>query len=90
MQYVVLTRRDRTNFTDTEAEALFPAEASGVETLRREGFLLQIWDRADLAGACLLCDTSDEARLRQVLAGLPLFAAGMVAIERLVPLRPYG
>jgi muconolactone delta-isomerase len=89
MEFLLLTRRDRNAFSDAEAKALFPAEAIVVQRLKADGFIKAIWSRNDLAGACLLLEAEDEAAAREGLKPLPLFEAGMLQIEALVPLRPY-
>jgi muconolactone delta-isomerase len=89
MEYLLVTRRDRTKFRDEEAEKLFAAEALGVEELRKKGFIRGIWSRADVTGACLLIAAQDEAAVRSGLATLPLFQQKMVQIEALIPLSPY-
>lgn len=89
MEYLLLTRRDRIHFTDQEAAALFPAEAAVVAELKQAGVLKAIWSRDDVAGACLLIEANDETAVQRELQRLPLFKAGMLAIEKLVPLKPY-
>lgn len=89
MPYLILTRRDRTDFTEDAARALFPAETAQVRVLMDQGAILGIWDRGDAAGVCIVLDAADEAEMNAVLATLPLFQAGMIAVERTIPLSDY-
>jgi muconolactone delta-isomerase len=90
MQFLSLSRR----LTDT-----FPPEAFTPELTRREtarvrelyasGLLRQIWKRGDIPGASILWEAASEAEVRDAIASLPIFQAGLLEIVALIPLEPY-
>jgi muconolactone delta-isomerase len=77
----------------------FPPEAFTPELARREtarvrelyasGILRQIWKRGDMPGASILWEAASEAEVRNAIASLPIFQAGMLEIVAVVPLEPY-
>jgi muconolactone delta-isomerase len=89
MQFLSLSRR----LTD-----LFPPEAFTPELLRREtararelyaeGILRQIWKRGDIPGASILWEAASETEVREAIASLPIFQAGLMEVS-VVPLQPY-
>jgi muconolactone delta-isomerase len=91
MQFLSLSRR----LTDK-----FPPEAFTPELLRGEtararelyaaGVLRQIWKRGDTPGATILWEAASEADVRDAIASLPLFQAGLLEIAVVVPLEPYA
>jgi muconolactone delta-isomerase len=89
MQFMVLLRRLTERFSDAEFAALAEAEAERARALYAEGVVRQIWSRGDAPGACLLIEAPDEASARASVATLPFFAAGMLELTSLVPLKPY-
>lgn len=88
MQFLVLSRRRVEQFTDTEFEALIPAEIDRVRQLYADGVLRQIWLRGDLAGACFTIEADDEDAARTVVASLPM-AQSSLSEFTVIPLRPY-
>jgi muconolactone delta-isomerase len=90
MQFMILTRRRTESFDEADytAERL-EAEAEGVRRLFMAGTVRQIWNRADMGGACLLIEAEVEEEVRSVLNALPLFKGGMQETVLIVPLRPY-
>jgi muconolactone delta-isomerase len=90
MQFLSLSRR----LID-----VFPPEAFTPELIRREtarvrelyaaGILRQIWKRGDMPGASILWEAASESEVRDAMASLPIFQAGMLEIVALVPLEPY-
>jgi muconolactone delta-isomerase len=90
MQFLSLSRR-RTDAFPPEA---FTSELSARESRRaRElyaaGILRQIWKRGDVPGAAILWEAPGEAEVRAALESLPIFQAGMLEIQSVVPLQPY-
>jgi len=90
MQFLSLSRR----LVDK-----FPPEAFTPELLRQEtirvrelyaaGTLRQIWKRGDIPGASILWEAASEAEVRDAIASLPIFQAGLLEIAALLPLEPY-
>ena len=89
MQFLALTRRRTESFSETEFTSRVPAEVARARALYAEGFVRQVWHRADIAGACLLLEADSEARVREKLGTLPFAEAGMLEIT-IVPLKPYA
>ena len=90
MQFLSLSRR-RTDAFPPEA---FTPELGARETQRAKelyasGLLRQIWKRGDMPGAVILWEAAAEAEVRAALATLPIFQAGMLEIQAVVPLEPY-
>jgi muconolactone delta-isomerase len=90
MQFLSLSRR----LVDQFPPEAFTAELSGRETTRvRElyasGILRQIWLRGDIPGASILWEASSEAEVRDVIASLPIFQAGLLEIVAVIPFKPY-
>lgn len=90
MQFMVLTRRRTESFDEADYTAdRLEAEAEGARRLFMAGTVRQIWNRADMGGACLLIEAEVEEVVRSVLNALPLFKSGMQETASIVPLRPY-
>ena len=89
MQFLVIARRNSDRFTEADFTPRLEAEAEEARTLYAVGFLRQIWNRSDMAGACMLIEAADMEAARAGLQRLPLVAAGMLDIGELIPLRPY-
>jgi muconolactone delta-isomerase len=90
VQFLTLSRRDTETFSEAEFAPRLEDEAQRARTLYSQGFIRQIWHRGDLPGACLLIEAPDENAVRKTLATLPLVEAGMLTIDAVVPLKPYG
>lgn len=90
MQFMTLLRRVSERFSDADFAPLLEAEVEQAKALYADGFIRQIWHRADVGGACLLIEAESEDAVRETLATLPLVAAKMLEIVALVPLKPYG
>jgi hypothetical protein len=76
---------------DQPAEAYQPhlqAEAAQVWALYEAGVLRECYFRADQHTAVLVLECEDAEAARDLLAGLPLVQAGLIAFE-LLPLVPY-
>jgi muconolactone delta-isomerase len=90
MQFLSLSRRRVAEFGEAAfTPELAAAEAERVRTLYSDGILRQVWRRGDLAGAAILWEAADEAKVRAALESLPIFQAGMLEIVSVVPLHPY-
>jgi muconolactone delta-isomerase len=89
MQFLTISRRRTERFTEAEFAAHVEAEVAQARVLYAQGFIRQIWHRADIAGACLLVEADSEEQLREALNTLPLVHAGMLEIT-IVPLKPYA
>ena len=90
MQFLSLSRR-RTDAFPPEAftSELAAHEAQRVKELYAAGTLRQVWLRGDTPGASILWEAAAEAEVREAIASLPIFKAGMLEIVALVPLHPY-
>jgi muconolactone delta-isomerase len=91
MQFLSISRR-RTDAFPPEAftPELIAREAQRVKALYATGILRQIWKRNDTPGAAILWEAASEAEVRDTLATFPIFEAGMLEIQTLVPLEPYA
>ena len=91
MQYLTLSRR-RTDAFPPEAftPELVAQEGYRVKELYASGLLRQVWKRGDTPGAVILWEAADEAEVRDAVASLPIFKAGMLELVALVPLEPYA
>jgi muconolactone delta-isomerase len=91
MQFLSISRRRTDQFPPEAFTAeLIAGEGQRVKALYASGILRQIWKRADTPGASILWEAPGEAEVRAAIATLPIFAAGMLEIEILVPLEPYA
>jgi muconolactone delta-isomerase len=88
MQFLVLSRR-RTEFSDSDFNAILPLESARARYLYSIGFTRQLWHRGDISGACQIAEAADETTAREILATLPLAQANMIEFT-IVPLRPYA
>jgi hypothetical protein len=89
MQYLVLTRRRSEAFSEAEFAERLPAEGEQARILYAEGFIRQVWHRADVPGVCLFVEAVDEREVRSRLQTLPLVAAMMLELSVVVRLLPY-
>lgn len=91
MQFLTLSRR-RTDAFPPEAftAELVAGEAKRVKELYATGLLRQVWKRGDMPGAAIVWEASNEADVREAVASLPIFKAGMLELMALVPLEPYA
>lgn len=90
MQFLSVSRR-RTDAFPAEAftPALLGGEAQRCKELYAAGMLRQIWKRADAGGAAILWEAASEAEVREAMASLPLYRAGLLEITIFLPLEPY-
>jgi muconolactone delta-isomerase len=90
MQFLSLSRRRTTEFpSEAFTPDLVAREGQRVRQLYASGILRQIWKRADTPGASILWEAPSEAEVREALASLPIYQAGMLEIQTLIPLEPY-
>ncbi len=75
-------------YRDEDFMAYANAESNQARQLYTDGFIRQIWHRADVPGACILLEAESEAHAREILRTLPLMRAGMLEVT-IVPLKPY-
>lgn len=61
-----------------------------MKELYAEGMLRQVWKRGDTPGAVIVWEAASEAVVRDAVASLPIFKAGMLELVALVPLEPYA
>lgn len=88
MQFLVLTARN-SGFADAEFKALAATESDRAKALYMEGGVRQMWCRGDKRGIALLLEAADAAAAEAMIESLPMRAAGLIAIDALVPLDPY-
>jgi muconolactone delta-isomerase len=90
MQFLSLSRRRTDVFTPEAFTAELAAqEAQRVKELYSAGILRQVWLRGDTSGASILWEAASESEVRDAIASLPIFKAGMLEVAALVPLQPY-
>ena len=89
MQFLTISRRRTERFTDAEFGALAQQEVDQARALYAQGFIRQIWHRADVGGACILVEADSDAQAREKLNTLPLAKADMLEVT-IVPLKPYA
>jgi len=89
MQFISLSRRRTEQFSGSAFAELAPHEAERVKALYGSGILRNIWRRGDMGGAVILWEAAAEDEVREAIASLPIFQAGMLEIVAIVPLEPY-
>jgi muconolactone delta-isomerase len=89
MQFLSLSQRRSDRFTDAEFAALVDAEVAQARVLYADGFIRQIWHRADVGGACILLEAESLEQARARLHTLPMVRTGMLEVS-IVPLAPYA
>jgi muconolactone delta-isomerase len=91
MQFLTISRRRTDAFPpETFTPELIAREGRQVKALYAAGILRQVWKRGDTPGAAILWEAASEAEVRAAIATLPIFEAGMLEIQALVPLQPYA
>lgn len=91
MQFLTLSRR-RTDAFPAEAftAELIAQEAQRVKEMYATGLMRQIWKRGDTPGAAIIWEAASEAEVRDAVASLPIFKAGMLELSAILPLEPYA
>jgi hypothetical protein len=90
MQFFVLSRRRTEAFTAEDIAPMIEPEAQTARGFYQEGFVRQIWHRADVPGAAMLVEADSLEAAKAKLATLPMYEAGMLELVMVVPLKPYG
>ena len=90
MQFMTISRRRTTEFPpEAFTPDLAARESQRVRQLYASGILRQIWKRGDTPGAVILWEAPSESEVQAALASLPIYQAGMLEIQSLIPLEPY-
>jgi muconolactone delta-isomerase len=91
LQFLTLSRR-RTDAFPPEAftPELIAQEAQRVKEMYATGLLRQIWKRGDSPGAAIIWEASSESEVRDAVATLPIYKAGMLELTAILPLEPYA
>jgi muconolactone delta-isomerase len=89
MQFLSLSRRRVDRFSEAEFAILVEAEIAQARVLYADGFIRQIWHRADLPGACILIEADSLEQAKARLHTLPMVRTGMLEVS-IVPLVPYA
>jgi muconolactone delta-isomerase len=90
MQFLSLSRRLIEKFPpEAFTPDLMRRETARVRELYAAGILRQIWKRGDTPGATILWEAASETNVRDAIASLPIFQAGLLEIVAVVPLEPY-
>ena len=89
MQFLAISKRLDTKFAPTDLAVLAEDEFEQGRALYAQGFIRQIWHRADTPGACLLLEAESGQQVREMLGTLPFFQAGILDIL-VIPLKPYA
>jgi muconolactone delta-isomerase len=87
MQFLSISRR-KPGVTDEACAPWVGAEAERARELYAEGWLRQIWHRADMPGACLLWEAAGVEQVNELLGTLPFAKAGLLDFE-VIALAPY-
>ncbi|QDH15960.1 muconolactone Delta-isomerase family protein [Oecophyllibacter saccharovorans] len=88
-QFLTVSKRNTDRFTPEDFAAQSGREAERARALYMEGFIRQIWHRAEGNGACLLVEADSREEVEQKLASLPMVAKGMLTVEQIIELAPY-
>ena len=88
MQFLSISQC-RNGFAEEAYASLAEQEMERARELYSQGWIRQIWHRADIPGACLLWEAVNEEQVREMWSTFPFAHAGMTEML-LVPLKPYG
>jgi len=90
MQFLTISRRRTAEFPpEAFTPDLLAREGQRVRQLYASGILRQIWKRADTPGASILWEAATESEVQAAIESLPIYQAGMLEIQALIPLEPY-
>lgn len=89
MQFLTISRRRSERFTDADFVPFAEQEAAQARALYAQGFVRQIWHRADVGGACILVEADSVEQVREHLKTLPLVRAEMLEVT-IVLRKPYA
>ena len=90
MQFITISRRYSERFPEEAFTSKREEEAERVRVLYSEGYVRQIWFRGDEAGACILWEAENEAKVRQLVESLPFYKAGLLDLQHVIPALPYA
>jgi muconolactone delta-isomerase len=91
MQFLTLSRRRTDAFPpDAFTPELIGQEAQRVKEMYATGLLRQIWKRGDTPGAAIIWEAGSESEVRDAVASLPIFKAGMLELSAILLLEPYA
>jgi muconolactone delta-isomerase len=88
MQFLSISQR-RSGFAEDAFASLAEQEMERARELYSQGWIRQIWHRADMPGACLVWEAEDATQIHEMWNTFPFANAGMTEMV-LVPLKPYG
>jgi hypothetical protein len=90
MQFLSISRRRTDEFPPEAFTAeLVSGEAKRVKALYAAGIARQVWKRGDAGGAAIVWEAASLADARAAIESLPLFQAGLLEIQTVIPLEPY-
>ena len=90
MQFLSISRRRTAEFPpEAFTPDLLARESQRVRQLYACGILRQIWRRGDTPGASILWEAATESEVQAAIESLPIYQAGMLEIQALIPLEPY-
>ena len=90
MQFLSISRRLVDKFPpEAFTPELLGGESARVRELYASGLLRQVWKRGDTPGACLVWEAGSMDEVKNALATLPLYRAGLLELVALLPLEPY-
>jgi hypothetical protein len=85
---ILALEHENTSAKKEEFQLHHKKEAHQVWNLQQQGFIREIYFRADYPSAVLILECEDEQEAEKVLSTLPLVQAGLISFE-LIPLVPY-
>lgn len=88
-QFLMISERRTDLFSSEEFAVHVGAEAVRARELYGEGFIRQIWHRADGRGACILSEAENIGQVQEKPGSLPMIARGMLGVSSLMELVPY-
>lgn len=87
----MISRRRVEQFTPADFAPHLQAEWDHGCEMYMDGFVRQIWHRADKeGGACMLLEAASLEEAQSAVNDLPLVKLGMLEIISLIPLKPYA
>jgi len=89
VQFLVLTRRKTSQFSQEEFASKYEAEVARAKELYQDGFSRQLWHRADGSGACQIVEAVDVESVEKMISTLPFASAGMLDVQ-IIALKPYA
>ena len=87
MQFISISHPQE-SFTKAQYALLVESEVQRARQLYSEGYIRQLWHRADTPGVCILWEANSVEEVLEMLKTLPFTKAGIVE-SSLIPLKPY-